>query len=569
MKKSLSLLLIICLLVWVSHAELVYDAATNSYVNSNTSVEETTTEVETTATSTTTSTADEGIVYDPETNSYINTNTTTDDVDDEIDSSTTTNTTDDSEAEEIPTDQISSISSDSASQTTTQTQITTSNNRNGTLEYMHKQIDSHHAWLHQLLEANFEALLSDSDSLSSNSNSRLSVLECLSILDNSSDWLTDIKETYDELINEITIITTDLHSEVSGLEAKIEWELLSQLNENLQVWSLQNKIDAYNAEYTNVVEMYYELSLDEVANADALIEESSSEYKQIVDLYDQRVALYKSLENEYTQFLEKSSIAWNVAWPNIQSLLDVMDTLEVYYMSQYNEKWENSILTHIPANNKAFIETIRDQSRTAFSAYFNAQADSLLYGLYPVEWLQNIDQWVLSIRSWYLHDNGTYDCKAFVENNNIDVLAPALESDMSNLLSNLNIAANNLVWNETLPSNADELADLLAQRIQENWFDDISTLVNQELQRIETKAKSEWISWIQYGVPSLKTKWKSTVREFLQHNYKRALEQDAVSSFSAKLSRAYNKVISALAQNPTGQTLDMLEAIQEVIEEFM
>lgn len=516
--------MIMIMLVWITHAELVYDEETNSYVNTNT-ITETTTPVEDS-----TSTEEEAGTNEEESN-----------------------------------DQISSISTPM----TTSAPFST-NNRDGTLQYMHELIDLHHDNLQQLLHDNYKALLNDSDALAEDSNdSRLFALQCLSIIDDSFDSVADVQSTYEDLKNQITIVTTDLHSEVSALEIKIDEELLSQLNENLQIWSLQNKIDAYNEEYLNVVEMYYELSLDEVANAEAIVAAGSEKYKEVVALYDERVALYESMESSYKTFLEKSSIAWAVTWPNMQSLLNLLDTLEVYYMVQYNEKREQQVLTHIPANNKAFIEEVREQSRNAFSAYFNAQADSLLYGLYPVEGLQNINKGVLTIRSAYLHENGIYDCRAFVENKTIDTLWPALEKDMTELLKDLNTAANNIVGDKQLPTNADELASLLVSAIQDRWFDDIDALIAQEVTRIKSKATLEGVSWMQYWVQTPKIKRKKTVRTFLQSNYKKALETDLVDSFNTKLVRAYKKVVGALDKKPTGKTLDMLEAIKEVIEEFM
>lgn len=533
MRKLLSTLLIISLIIWFSHAELIYDEATNSYINTNA----------TTQSSVTTSLE----------NSSETTET----------SSENSNNTEDSETVNDPQTQISSISNGENDTTSNQSE------RSWTLEYMHEQVDNHHTALQKLLVVNYKELLNDSEALSDSDNNRLFVLQCLSIVDDNFDYIEDIKKTFEELKNEITIVTTDLHSDVTALETKIDESLLSSLNQNLQIWSLQNKIDAYNAEYTNVVEMYYELSLDEVANADELIQEWSTEYKEVVAVYDKRVGLYDALEKDYTNFLEKSSIAGAVTGPNIQQLVGVLDALETYYMAQYMEKWEGEVLSHIPANNKAFIEEVRNQSKNAFSAYFNAEADSLLYGLYPVEDLQNINKWVLTIRSAFLYENGTYDCKAFVENNSLETQVPALQKDMSNLLKDLNEAANNIVGDWSLPKNADELADLLVEKVKEEWFSDIDALISQELARIEKKAKSESISRVAFGVPSSKTKRKSTVRTFLQKNYKNALEQDRLVSFTAKLQRAHTRVESALAKNPTGQTLDMLEAIGEVIEEFL
>lgn len=552
--------------VWLSFAELVYDPVTNTYIetdDSNDTDTQTTSQNSDQTSQTSQSDADQDTQEDESQISSIQ-NFNEDDypsVSSQDDDSADSDTDNDSDSD--ADDDETTVSTQSSQNQTEWT---------GTLQYMHEQIDDYEDDLRDLLDENHTALRDEIETLvgGSGENTRLEALQCLWIVDKEFDFINDIDETHDKLENQIWIAITDLHSAVNWLERKIDNNLLNTLDRNLQVWSLQNQIDSYYEEYINLIEMYYELSLDEVTDADELIDESVDEYGVVLELYDERTALYDEIQSWYSDFLKESSLLGTSSWANIQSLLTLLEHLEVYFKSQYVHERESKVGAYIPADNSGFLSTVRNQSLGAFSAYFSTQADELMYGLYPIRALQRIDNQILSLRSAYKKNNGAFDCQAVVENSLIDRIGPWILTMMDEVLEEMYESAQQYIGEDwDLPNSAEELEDIFKTALEEQSFDNIEALIAQEKARVENKAQREWVQWLPTPRITQKIRWKREVRDFLQEQYEQWLEANRLDQFDRVVERAYDKLNAKLGDDIPERVAQMLIAIKEVMEEFM
>lgn len=138
---------------------------------------------------------------------------------------------------------------------------------------------------------------------------RLDVLKCLELVDKDLDLAQEMGTVHKQLRNKVGVVAADLHSEISALEVKVDEDLLDPLVESLEKQTLRNKVNSFLTEYTDVVETFYTLFEDRVLSVDSLIEEASDENQKLLEDYDERVALYKQLNESYDEFISKSSFA--------------------------------------------------------------------------------------------------------------------------------------------------------------------------------------------------------------------------------------------------------------------
>lgn len=544
-----------------AHATLVYDPVTNSFISQNTL---TSNQVSQTNTSSSQNSIDE---YDPtEISSIPVSMQPQQSLHEENDLMT--------EEEQENTDSLREDQDNQSAPEQTLEEVMWAiswQSRDWLLQYMHMQVVDNAIELTELLLKNYQSLQEQANDLLDESvHSRLQTLQCLWIVDSRFDYLQNINTTRTDLARNIAIITTDLHSSISALENKIEANLLTQLDRNLQIWSLQNKIDAYHAEFLNMLDMYYELSLEELNDADALIREESEEYLMLLEMHDKRVTLYNQVEKAYQDFLLQSSLSNDGSWPDLQSLLSLMRSLEFYYRAEFMDRWEREILIHIPLNALSFGEFVRNQARSAFAAYFAAQTDTILWWLYPLERMQAVHTRVVSLRGLYKQPNWTFDCRALIENWTIDWLWPRLVTDINNLSQKvqdnlLKLQAEGVV----IPSSARDLEALLNAWLQAWALDELEALIAIEKARIERRAASEWVNWLPIGMTPEKIRWKGTIRGFIQQVYRDHLQNNNIDAFDQTMQRAYQRVNTALWAWPTWSTKVILDAIKEVIEEFM
>ena len=138
---------------------------------------------------------------------------------------------------------------------------------------------------------------------------RLETLQCLGLIDNQEDLSESLKDAYEKLGKNIKVTSADLHNNIDALESKMSQNLLEGLSETLEIAALQNKVDAYLSEYTNMVSMFVELMEAEITDTDALLEDANETGKETLERYDARVKRYEELQGKYDEFIKKSSLA--------------------------------------------------------------------------------------------------------------------------------------------------------------------------------------------------------------------------------------------------------------------
>lgn len=515
------------------------------------------------------------LTYDPATNSYITDSgeeitTTSDDSDDQ-------DQDDDDDSDEAVTSSVwwstdDDESDNDASVQQTQSSVVPEVDRDGSLQYIHEQLDGNTKELISSLKSNYSNLRNEmSDLFTDGEQSRLDAMQCLNIIDDEFDIVDQVDTTYKQLRNKISIVFTDIHSEISALETKIDEWLLDDLDKKLQVAAAQNKVDAFKSEYANVINTFYDLSRDELVDVDLVVDAEKEKYGEILAVYDARVAKFEALEEAYAEFLSKSSFAWALAGPNMQELLDSINELETYYRSSFIADRHSNIGNHIPDNKTAFKNSAMDASLQAFSNSFSQKADNILGGLYPVQKIQLMHQSMLTMRSAYLQNNWSYDCQAFATNKTISTTADKLMEDMDTLLANLNEAVNKIAKDSgELPKTVEALKAALRTTLQNEGDAFIDILIDQEKTRIQAQANREWVSWLPVWTSSQSARRARTVRTFLQAQYKKSLDSDRLASFINKLENALDKIDDVMKEKePEGRVKEMLEVIERVIREFL
>lgn len=104
-----------------------------------------------------------------------------------------------------------------------------------------------------------------------------------------------------------------MHSEISSLEQKIDKKLLDQLIQQLEISSMQNKIDSFLTQYSNVADLFYEVSIGKVEEVEKIFTNLSSDARKSIESYDENNKAYRELMTAYDSFLSKSSFAGVVA----------------------------------------------------------------------------------------------------------------------------------------------------------------------------------------------------------------------------------------------------------------
>jgi hypothetical protein len=76
---------------------------------------------------------------------------------------------------------------------------------------------------------------------------------------------------------------------------------------------MQNKIDSFGTEYTNVVDLFFEVSIGEVETIENLFTNLAPEAKKNLDTYTKTSNAYNEVMTAYENFLSKSSFSNIVA----------------------------------------------------------------------------------------------------------------------------------------------------------------------------------------------------------------------------------------------------------------
>ncbi|MDP2670437.1 MAG: hypothetical protein Q8O99_05985 [bacterium] len=183
----------------------------------------------------------------------------------------------------------------------------------GPLAAMHIQLDQHLVAVMDKLQEHLDNLNEANTDTLQQAADRLRILTCLGVVQSPTNIYDLLGASASNLGRSIEIVSTDVHSNISALEEKINKRLLDDLVQQLEILSIQNKVDAFFSEYSNVVDLFFEVSIGKVQQVEKLFTSLSADAKKQVELYDESSQAYFSLMSAYDDFLTQSSFAGVVA----------------------------------------------------------------------------------------------------------------------------------------------------------------------------------------------------------------------------------------------------------------
>jgi len=178
---------------------------------------------------------------------------------------------------------------------------------------MHIQLDQHLVAVMDKLQEHLDNLNEANTDTLQQAADRLRILTCLGVVQSPTNIYDLLGASASNLGRSIEIVSTDVHSNISALEEKINKRLLDDLVQQLEILSIQNKVDAFFSEYSNVVDLFFEVSIGKVQQVEKLFTSLSADAKKQVELYDESSQAYFSLMSAYDDFLTQSSFAGVVA----------------------------------------------------------------------------------------------------------------------------------------------------------------------------------------------------------------------------------------------------------------
>lgn len=534
MKSILSMLMLCFILVHTASAALVYDPVTNTYVSTTPSV------------------------TIPSGNSWTGTINTGD----VATGSTTTGT--------ITTPPIAAVSS-TIDTGVANYKLPDPSLYKGSLSAMHIQLDNSIATVMNRLNSHITKLNdTNSDNLKQAAD-RLRTLTCLGIITPTDNIYDALRTSADNLRRSIEIVSSDLHGDIGALEEKISKKVLDQLIQQLEISSMQNKIDAFLSEYLNVVDLFFEVSIGEVDQLEKLFSSLSADAKKNLDTYNETSEAYNTLMQAYDAFLSKSSFAGVVAGPHLQELVDLTEGLKTYRRSVLLSKRQAEIVWYVPTAGRTSLNEQKKQLLQSFSLLFNEEAQGILGDLYPIDELLLLNRQIIGIRSAYTDEKTWFaDCQAFVSNPTVKITGPELQTYMNTLLEKLNSAANKVAKNETLPTNKTELLQGLKKGIDTAVEPMVKELISSNKAELKNALQTKGITRLWFNNLSKTQQLEAAVRTYLQKKYASALSDGTIATFQDKLWTISQKIEDKIAtgQLSTNQT-KLLATIQTIVMEFL
>ncbi len=148
---------------------------------------------------------------------------------------------------------------------------------------------------------------------------------------------------------------------------------------------MQNKIDSFLKEYTNVVDLFFEVSIGEVETIENLFVNLSPQAKKDLDAYTKTSAAYESVMKAYEEFLNKSSFANIIAGPHLHELIELTNGLKVYWRSMLLIERQTKVASHAPGSTVGLMTEQTKLLTQDFSLLFNEATQKVLGNLYPID----------------------------------------------------------------------------------------------------------------------------------------------------------------------------------------
>lgn len=500
------------------------------------------------------------VYYDAETNSYV--------YDDEVETPTTDETTEtDTSTEEETTGSVDAPFKAFFENMEEEDEETV--NFSGSLEYLHRELVDHKKQVILALHKRYYELYMALEALPGGKD-RFQTFQCLGWAEKQAPIGEVLKTSYQDLVSQMRSVSDTLHDDIDDLEGVLDDESLEAFQETLEIASLQNKVDAYANEYTNMVNAFYEVADEEITNTKTLITTIATEKKDELVTYDKREALYKKLLGSYETFLQKVSFAEELVEENFADLEEIAVFMKAYHVSLLAQKRFDEVTVYLSYYGEG--RMLSDSEFLDALETFEEKADeaisSFLTSLYPEEDLSLIHQGMDTLSIVYTDGEDVDDCEAFMENDKIDLAAPALENKISKVIEALNIIAHQVAIDGELPKDDDELKQGVRQWLEKTLINTVEEVFTQHQNILKTSLHNKSIEMLGVRTLGEADEREDVVRTFLQTKYSAYLEKWSIKSFVKKLERADAK-IEKLLPKASGKTKRMLEVIGKVIGEFI
>jgi hypothetical protein len=441
-----------------------------------------------------------------------------------------------------------------------------------TLSAMHIQLDKHTKTVMDKLYTHMANLdISKSESLKEASQ-RLRILVCLGIVPPDNNIYDMLQKSADNLHKSIAIVSTDIHGSIGALEEKMNQWLLDTLVQQLEVSSMQNKVDSFLTEYTNIVDLFFEVSIGKVEDIEKLFTNLSVEEQKSLTAYTKNNEAYSSVMKAYENFLGKSSFSNIVAAPNMHELIKLNNGLKTYRRSVLLNERQKKIGQYAPLRSVTTVNSLNTSLIQDFSLLFNEKTQSVLWNIYPIEEILLLNQQIMGIRTAYTDENNWFqDCRAFVENPTVATTWPELEKYMQTLLTDLNSAVNKIATNNTLPKTKEELMSGLKKQLMSDGEKIVADLIKNYKTKTQELLTKEWSELMSIPNPANSlAKIETSVRTYLQKKYLEALEKNILPSFQEKLASINTKIEKRLASDQLSKSqTKLMILLQTIINEFV
>lgn len=436
---------------------------------------------------------------------------------------------------------------------------------------MHIQLDKHTKTVMDKLYTHMANLdISKSASLKEASQ-RLKILVCLGIVPPDNNIYDMLQKSADNLQKSIAIVSTDIHGTIGALEEKMNQWLLDTLVQQLEVSSMQNKVDSFLTEYTNIVDLFFEVSIWKVEDIEKLFTNLSVEEQKALSAYTKNNAAYSSVMKAYEDFLGKSSFSNIVAAPNMHELLKLNNWLKTYRRSVLLNERQKKIGQYVSLRSVTTVNTLKTSLIQDFSLLFNQKTQDVLWNIYPIEEILLLNQQIMSLRTAYTDENNWFqDCRAFVENPTVMTTWPELEKYMATLLTDLNSAVNKIATNNTLPKTKEELLTWLKKQLMLDGESIVADLIKNYKLKTQEALTKEWSELMSIPNPANAfAKIETSVRTYLQKKYLEAVEQNTLPAFQEKLASINAKIEKKIASDTLSKTqIKLMTLLQTIINEF-
>src|SRR5690606_9846199 len=136
--------------------------------------------------------------------------------------------------------------------------------------------------------------------------------------------------------------------------------------------------DSFSTEYTNVVDLFFEVSIGEVETIEDLFVNLSPQAKKDLDVYNKTNAAYSAVMTAYETFLSKSSFANIVAGPHLHELISLTNGLKIYRRSALLTDRQNKVAAYAPAGTAGILNEQKKALTQDFSLLFNEATQKVL-----------------------------------------------------------------------------------------------------------------------------------------------------------------------------------------------